>query len=79
MDQMSDPQTPTTSSPGDGFVAVSEPTVDPDVAAVAQSATPVADETPAWRIRHPMTFRLLIGVLILWLVAMGALMLFKRF
>jgi len=76
---MSEPQSTTTSSPGDGFVAESEPTVDPEVAAVAQSATPLADETPSWRIRHPLTFRLLIGVLILWLVAMGALMVFKRF
>ena len=75
---MSEPPSHSTSAPGDGFVAGSEPTVDPEVAAIAQEAKPVADETPPWRIRHRMTFRLLIGVLILWLVVMAALMLFKH-
>jgi hypothetical protein len=75
---MSEPPTPTSEAPADGFVAESEPVVDPEVAAVAQSATPIAAETPPWRIRHRLTFRLLIGLIILWLIAMGALMLFKH-
>ena len=75
---MSEPQSPPTPARGDEFVAESEPTVDPEVAAVAQSATPVADETPPWRVRRRVTFRLLIGVIILWLIVMGALMLFKH-
>jgi len=53
--------------------------VDPEVAAVAESAKPISEETPPWRIRHRTTFRLLIGVLILWLVGAGALMVFKHF
>ena len=76
---MSDPQSSVPQSPGDGFVAESEPTVDPEVAAVAETAMPISAETPPWRIRHRTTFRLLIGVLILWLVGAGALMVFKRF
>jgi hypothetical protein len=76
---MSEPQSTAPQSPGEGFVAESEPTVDPEVAAVAETAMPISAETPPWRIRHRTTFRLLIGVLILWLVGAGALMVFKHF
>ncbi len=56
----------------------SEPTVDPEVAAVAESAIPVSAEPPPWRIRHRLTFRLIVGVIILWLIGMAVLMMFKH-
>jgi hypothetical protein len=75
---MSEPPSTAPETAGEGFVAESEPTVDPEVAAVAETAKPLSAEPPPWRVRHRTTFRLLIGVLILWLVGAGALMVFKR-
>jgi hypothetical protein len=78
MGLMSEPQSSGTGPTGEDFVAESEPTVDPEVAAVAEFATPVAEEVPSWRVRHRTTFRLVIGIIVVWLVVMAVVILFKH-
>lgn len=60
------------------LVAESEPTVDPAVVEATGSAVPLDKEPPPWRIRHRTTFRLVIGVIVVWLFVAAYLMLFKH-
>ena len=62
----------------DSIVAESEPTVDPAVVEATGSAVPLDREPPPWRIRHRTTFRLIIGVVVIWLFVAAYLMLFKH-